>query len=357
MRLGHHRQATPFTPSFGETTYIAFGNQDCGEVLAAANIIVRKFQDVNGDYDANDAGEGPLSGWHITITGTSGEALGKVYALDTDGSGVAAFLGVETGTWTISETPKVSHTVVGSVYTSGVAPLDPTSTDSPAAGATRTGLFVALDQTLKVDFFNQPKGTITVVKTVTDNVGNVGVAGWEFDLDGCGVHKDGDDRRQWHDRLDQPASRARTTSSRKWMRTRTGSASRPSATQVVNIGPGDEEAVTFHNRRDPGTTPETGETPTNTPTATNTPPTDETPTETATDTPPADATDTPTPTETSETAGEKTPGAGNEATPIAPDSGSGLAGGTSGTNMLFVLLGLAAITMGSGFLAIGRKRS
>ncbi len=231
----------------GETTYVAFGNRDCSEVLAAANIIVRKFQDVNGDFDANDPNEGPLSGWHITITGTSGEALGKVYQLDTDGSGVAAFLGIETGTWTVSETAKVTHTVVGSVYTVGVGPADPTSTDSPAAGASRAGLSVALDQTLKVDFFNQPKGSITVVKTVTDNVGNVGVAGWHFNLDGCGVHKegttDGSGSIVWSNLL--PCSNYIVT---EVDANTDGFSVTPSATQSVNLGAGDEMAVTFHNQ-------------------------------------------------------------------------------------------------------------
>ena len=128
------------SPAPGETVYVGFVNRTCGSVLSASNIIVRKFQDVNGDYDANDAGEGPLSGWHITLDGTSGPALGKHYELDTDGSGVAAFVGVEDGTWTVSETAKVTHTVVGSVYTVGVGPADPTSTDNAQAGATRTGL-------------------------------------------------------------------------------------------------------------------------------------------------------------------------------------------------------------------------
>ena len=190
---------------------------------------------------------------------------------------------------------------------------------------------------------------------MTDNVGNVGVAGWDFNLDGCGVHKegttDGSGSIVWNNLL--PCANYIVT---EVDANTNGFSVTPSATQSVNIGAGDEVAVTFHNRRDPGTTPGTPETPTNTPTntptATNTPPTTD---ETPTDTPPADATDTPTPVET--VAGAETPGPGNQATPIAPDSGSGLAGTTSGTNILMILLGLAAITMGSGFLAIGRKRS
>jgi hypothetical protein len=101
--------------------------------------------------------------------------------------------------------------------------------------------------------------------------------------------------------------------------------------------------VTFHNVRNPGTTPGI----TTTPTTPTTPPDDTTTPDTTT----------PDPTETEDTAGEITPGPGTAATPIAPDSGSGLAGNSTGASIMLLLMCLAAITMGSGFLALGRKRS
>ncbi|MCL4866501.1 MAG: hypothetical protein KJZ47_11450, partial [Gemmatimonadales bacterium] len=97
-------------------------------------------------------------------------------------------------------------------------------------------------------------------------------------------------------------------------------------------------------------------------------PTPEKPTPTATPTDPSDPTATPTeeptkePTKepgeepTEDTAGEKTPGPGQ--TPIAPSTGTGLLGsGPGGVNMLFALVGLLAISLGTTFLALGRKSS
>jgi hypothetical protein len=121
----------------------------------------------------------------------------------------------------------------------------------------------------------------------------------------------------------------------------------------VNLSPGEEEFVTFHNVRNPETTPGITTTPT-TPTVTDTPTPTNTPTTPDGTTP---DTTTPDPTETEDTAGEITPGPGTDATPIAPDSGSGLAGNSTGASIMLLLMGLAAITMGSGFLALGRKRS
>ena len=329
----------------GQKTYIVFENQGCGTVLSAANIIVRKWEDVDADF----SGESLLSGWTITITGTGGAAAGfGPVSQDTIG-GVANFPGVPDGTYTIQETPKVTHSVVGSVYTVGVAPADPTSGDNQAAGASRAGLSVALDETLKVDFFNQPKGKITVVKVETDNVGG-GNFIWDFALDGCGIHKElsivGSGSGSFQNLL--PCANYLVTETNA---NSNGFFSTPIGGQGVNLGPGGEETVTFSNVRNPDSTPPP-------PTTTVTPPTD-TPTVPTTPTDPTDTpvdpTDTPTPEST--VAGEKTPGPGNLATPIAPDSGTGIAAGAGGASVLLALLGLAVLTAGAGLMALGRKRA
>ena len=329
----------------GQKTYIVFENQGCGTVLSAANIIVRKWEDVDADF----SGESLLSGWTITITGTGGAAAGfGPVSQDTIG-GVANFPGVPDGTYTIQETPKVTHSVVGSVYTVGVAPANPTSGDNQAAGASRAGLSVALDETLKVDFFNQPKGKITVVKVETDNVGG-GNFIWDFALDGCGIHKElsivGSGSGSFQNLL--PCANYLVTETNA---NSNGFFSTPIGGQGVNLGPGGEETVTFNNVRNPGSIPPP-------PTTTVTPPTD-TPTVPTTPTDPTDTpvdpTDTPTPEST--VAGEKTPGPGNLATPIAPDSGTGIAAGAGGASVLLALLGLAVLTAGAGLMALGRKRA
>ncbi|MBE0610756.1 MAG: DUF11 domain-containing protein [Dehalococcoidia bacterium] len=104
------------------------------------------------------------------------------------------------------------------------------------------------------------------------------------------------------------------------------------------------------------------------PTATPTPE-KPTPTPTATPTDPSDPTATPTEEPTKEptkkpsdepkediVSGEKTPGPGQ--TPIAPSTGTGFMGsGPGGVNMLFALVGLLAISLGTTILALGRKAS
>src|SRR5690606_35845700 len=123
--------------------------------------------------------------------------------------------------------------------------------------------------------------------------------------------------------------------------------------------PGETATLTFVNRQLEGCTnindcePVTFETPTPTPTntpvtPTNTPDPDETPTE--------DPTATNTPEEGVE--GEKTPGPGGQATPIAPDTGAGFGGSTSaGMNVLLIIAGLIAISGGLSFIALGRRKS
>jgi hypothetical protein len=73
---------------------------------------------------------------------------------------------------------------------------------------------------------------------------------------------------------------------------------------------------------------------------------------TATNTPATNPTATPTGVST--IAGEKTPGPGGP-TPIAPSTGEGVFGGAvGGSNMLLILIGLAAIA--SGLFVIGGAR-
>ncbi|MCA9825086.1 MAG: VWA domain-containing protein, partial [Dehalococcoidia bacterium] len=339
--------STNYSVTPGGKTYIAFGNRDCSEVLSAANIIVRKWQDVDADF----SGESLLSGWTITITGTGGAAAGFGPVSQDTAAGVAAFLGVPDGTYTIQETPKVTHTVVGSDWRVGGLP----NGSNTSGGATLAGVSVALDQTLNVDFFNQPKGKITVVKVETDNVGG-GNFTWDFALDGCGIHKElsivGSGSGSFQNLL--PCANYLVTETNA---NSNGFFSTPIGGQGVNLGPGGEETVTFSNVRNPDSTP-----PPPTVTTTVTPPTS-TPTHTPTvSTTPTDPTDTPvdptdTPTPESTVAGEKTPGPGNLATPIAPDSGTGIAAGAGGASVLLALLGLAVLTAGAGLMALGRKRA
>jgi hypothetical protein len=121
------------------------------------------------------------------------------------------------------------------------------------------------------------------------------------------------------------------------------------------------QTLTFLNRKvtnDPpcqdckNTTPTPTTTP-STPTATPTTPTTTATPPTVTNTP-VPPTATPT-TPISNVGGEKTPGPGQ--TPIAPSTGDGFMDGTAGGfNLLLILAGLAALTGGLGFLALGRRK-
>jgi hypothetical protein len=121
-----------------------------------------------------------------------------------------------------------------------------------------------------------------------------------------------------------------------------GFSTSPSASQQVHVGAGQLVSITFTNTRGSITTfvPPVNPPPSATPTNTVEPDPEET----------VAGEITPGPTEPKPTE----PAAG--ATPIAPDAGTGTAG-AAGTSIFLVLLGLAAITLGSGFLALGRKRA
>ncbi|MDZ7728852.1 MAG: hypothetical protein U5Q44_12020 [Dehalococcoidia bacterium] len=70
----------------GETTYVAFANRGCGQVLASANLFVENFASPDGSF----GGDEPLAGWSITATGTGGLAEGFEGRPETDASGMAA---------------------------------------------------------------------------------------------------------------------------------------------------------------------------------------------------------------------------------------------------------------------------
>jgi hypothetical protein len=260
---------------------------------------------------------------------------------------MAFFGGVPDGTYTVSETVQGSHLAVGSTYRVSIGGVEPAAGENGAAGSSRSGLTVGLDQTLVVHFFNREKGDIEVIKFVTDQVGNATRGGWQFTVTGgCdGIAIQGvtaaNGTLLFNDL--KPTTGCAPYIVTETLANQDGFSTSPSAAQEVHVAPGDVSTVTFTNSRGTITTFIPEPTPTNTP----------------------EPTATAEPTET--VAGEITPGpgdpspttddGGNLATPIAPEAGTGSADGAGGASMLLVLLGLAAITMGSGFLALGRKRA
>ncbi|NJD66747.1 MAG: VWA domain-containing protein [Chloroflexi bacterium] len=332
----------------GATTYVAFGNQGCGTVLSAANLQVFKYS----DPAANFTGTTELGGWTISITGTAGAATGFNASEDTVLGTGAFFLGIPDGTYTVCETAKTNWAVVGSKYNA-----------TNQAGVCRTGVVVALDQTVVVNFYNQPRVNIEVNKTEISLATPSGAPGngWNFTLSGCGVG---------------PLSQATAANGKatftdlppavgcSYTVTETVKSGWSAINPVQVTAPataGQTSVLNFTNVKIEvciNCTPTT-----TTPTPTPETPTPEKPTPTATATPekPTDPTATPTeePTEKPTediVSGEKTPGPGQ--TPLAPSAGNGLmGGGAGGVNMLMALVGLLALSLGSTILAIGRKSS
>ncbi len=336
--------STPFGTSIdapGKVIRFEFTNTSCPVVLATGSLVIEKWNDVDGD-GVRDANEDPIGGWEFTVTGPQYPG-GQTFATIDDESdsnyGKVILSGIFAGFYQVHEEDPADWYVTGLIV-DGVSKTPSTTTQAEVKD---DSLSDTVDTV--VEFGNRQTASVHVVKVVKDQVGHVGRGGWVFTLQGCGFFKtaqtDANGEITWSSLI--PCQYV----VREEQANQDGFTTSPSAQQSVTPGPGQTAVVTFTNQRVPETTPET---PTNTPVPTATPPS---PTVTPTNTvePP---TDTPTPVETA--AGEKTPGPGNQATPIPPDTGSGYGPGEASSNLLLVLLGIAAVTAGAGFISLGRKR-
>jgi hypothetical protein len=331
------------TVSPGQTTYVMYGNIGCGSILSTQQLVVTKYNDPAGNFTGNTG----LSGWTMTITGTGGAATGFVASQPTGGSGSTVFAGIPDGTYQVCETAQANWAVIGSKYNA-----------TTQAGVCRTGVALGLAQTVNVDFYNQARVNIQVIKQVQINGINVAGPNWTFTLSGCGIvpvpqTTDGTGVTTFSNL--PPAVNC------TYVVTETLQAGYTAVTPSQNANPtapGQTVVLTFVNIRNTDETPTPTPTPSETPTTTTTPTTTPPTTTTTSTQPPLIETKTPEPktpepTETSLTAGEKTPG---PQTPIAPSAGNGfIGGGTAGTGILLAILGIAALSAGATILAIGRK--
>lgn len=332
----------------GTTTYVAFGNQGCGTVLSAANLQVFKYS----DPAANFTGTTELADWTITITGTAGAATGFSASEDTVAGTGAFFLGIPDGTYTVCETAKAGWAVVGSKYN---------ATNQP--GVCRTGVVVNLDQTVVVNFYNQPRVNIEVNKTEISLATPAGAPGkdWSFTLTGCGITPvsatTGTDGKATFSNLPPAVGCSYTV-------TETVKSGWSAINPVQVTAPataGQTAVLSFTNIKiEVCTNCVTIVTPTPTPTTPTVTPepseTPETPGPSETPETPSVTPETTTPGPTEDTAGARTPGPGQ--TPIAPSTGNGFMGsGPGGVNMLLALVGLLALSLGTTILALGRKSS
>ena len=340
--------AVPVQPN--TTTYVAFGNVGCGSVLSGANLVVRKY----ADQFANFTGTTPLGGWTITITGTAGAATGFTATQQTNGAGQAFFLSIPDGTYTVCETLQSGWANVGSKYNTVTQ-----------AGLCRTGVTVNLNQTATVDFYNQPRVTIRVHKTLNIVGFTSNGQGWQFTLTGCGItpQTKTTDANGIAEFTDLPPAigcsyTVTETVQPGWTPQFVSQTAQPVAGgQVVTL-----EFLNIRTFDPPCTDPNDPRCvpppPPSTPTPTPTTPTTTTSTPTPTATPTNTPTPTPTNTPVTQIAGERTPGpVAALATPQAPATGDGFGSAQGGMSLLLVLAGLISLSLRLGFIALGRRTS
>ncbi|MGB4863003.1 MAG: hypothetical protein WBO97_11125, partial [Tepidiformaceae bacterium] len=348
-------------------------NQPCG-VLGTGGLIIEKYLDLNGDGDANDAGEGLLNGFSFTTTGGGIPAGNQVRVTGAGGFPAGKILEYISGfnagdVITTTETQQGGYTLTG-VNIDGI---------SQATNLTQNVSIIG-GETRVVRFYNQPLGGISVHKDTynvldgkeTQNLNDDD--GWKITLKSvaCGVNTSA---------LTDASGNATFTGLKlcnDYVVAEDLSApgapgySPVTPASVSNVSPtiNGFTAIKFVNetrKTTPpcpdcnGTTPTpTPVTPTQTPTSPTATPTGPTatptnPANTATPVPPTNTPEASPTTPVTNIAGEKTPGPGQ--TPVAPSTGNGLmGGGAAGMNLLFLLAGLVAAAIGSGFLALGRKR-
>jgi cell division septation protein DedD len=274
------------------------------------------------------------------------------------------FLGLAAGTFTVSEAAQDGYTyagwALGTITGDTVTcPANPTSTDANAL-VTITNV----NPQAAICFYNDPKVTVRVHKTLNVIGFTSHGAGWQFTISGCGItpQTKTTDANGIAKFTDLPPA---IGCSYEVTETVQSGWTPQFVTQYAQPTRGGEVAtLDFLNIRvydppcvDPNDTRCTPPPPPSTPTPTATPTTPATPTNTPTATPTNTPTPTPTNTPVTTIAGERTPGPGQSPTPLAPATGYGFGPSQGGMNLLLVVAGLISLSLGLGFLALGRRRN
>jgi hypothetical protein len=303
----------------------------------AASLLIQKVRDNDGDgnKDATD----PFVTWNVHVDGPNG------YSHDfTVTGGQLVLTDLDPGTYTVTEQTESGWVVIGVV----------TSEDAFMPGATSADVTLSDEESGTVTFFNQPRVSITVHKTeVIPGANSHDGVGWHFTISGCGVSDDGVTGNNGELTFSNlpPAVGCHYTVTET---TETGWTASTVSQTASPTAPGQEVTLEFVNTKEtpppPGITP-TPPTPTNTPV---------TPSPTPTNTPGSNTggeevnTPTPTASNTPTTPSSNT-GAEGEATPVAPNTGSGGIGGT-GALAAMGLAGLALMFMSAGLVVLRAAR-
>jgi hypothetical protein len=270
------------------------------------------------------------------------------------------FLGLDAGTFTVSETPNPAFTyagfAVGTIIGERVqCPANPTS-----AAVNASVTLTNISPQAAICFYNDPKVTIVVHK-VLDSVGFQSPGeGWVFTLHGCGIGPISATTNAAGIVTFANLPPAIGCSYTVTETTQAGWVPQFISQTTQPTQPGQVVTLTFLNIRtfdppcvlpdDPRCPPPGTPTPTPTPVTPTPTPTPVTPT-------PTPIVPTPTPTPVEEVEGVVTPGPGVTPTPLAPVTGDGFGQGEGGMSLLLVLAGLISLSLGLGFLALGRRTS
>jgi hypothetical protein len=133
---------------------VTFINVDTGVVAADGGLVIQKFLDLNGDGDANDAGEGPLEGWTFTTTGGGIQAANQVRLTNAAGQIVEYQFGFDPGTiLNVTETQQTGFV------------LTDVELDGSSIGTSLSNnVTIQSGQVRVIRYFNQPNREIRVVK-------------------------------------------------------------------------------------------------------------------------------------------------------------------------------------------------
>jgi hypothetical protein len=342
---GQHTNTVSFTGA--GTNGTDFATVTIGCTASDGRILVKKV--VRGQPGDTTQFTAELTG--PGITGTATQPFSQ--------QNIGFFLGLAAGTFSVSEQPKAGYDyagwAIGTIVGESVqCPANPTGTGSASVTLTNLAPQAA------VCFYNDARVTIRVHKTLNVIGFTSNGQGWQFTLTGCGItpQTKTTDANGIAEFTDLPPAigcsyTVTETVQSGWTPQFISQTAQPTqGGQVVTL-----EFLNIKVFEPPCTDPNDPRCvpppPPSTPTPTPTRGTTSTPTPTATPT----NTPTPTPTNTpvTQVAGEKTPGPGASPTPLAPSTGYGFGSAQGGMSLLLVLAGLISLSLGLGFIALGRR--
>ena len=334
-------------PATGEPLcIITFTNTDNQDRLPTGDLRVEKYLDIDGDGDANGPGEGLIPGWDVNISGPDENGVFDL----ADGTNV--WLGLTTNdVYILTEVQQAGFTVTN------------VTVDGVSKGASLfASAVIPNGGTTVVRFYNQPAGGIIIAHKVAVTSHNFGPDqdapndddGWIITVTSaqCGINISLPTDANGNATFTNLPLCTDYVVSENPVNAASPGFNPVSPTSIGGQTP-EGQTITFLNRKVTNDPPCVNCGPTPTPTVpTPTPTTPATPTST-----PVPPTATPTePSPVSTVVGERTPGPAASATPIAPSTGGGLMGGTSGgMNLVLIIAGLLALTSGLSFVALGRK--